>query len=163
MRGWASNSPVYSTNNVLREVVHVCFDFIKANKAYAKNPASFTSKPQLPGYLPKQGLHTVSIPNDDCVLTTMDKLWRSKREGAQTATINSTWEDFISLEHKNKVVYFSGSGLCCDVGQTYGHRIAEVKIEHFHNAFLSEFTSFQKKRSMTPLHLKLSRKKKRKR
>ena len=126
---------INTANNVLREVVHACFDFIKANKAYAKNPASFTSKPQLPGYLPKQGLHTVSIPNDDCVLTTMDKLWRSKREGAQTATINSPWEDFISLEHKNKVVYFSGSGLCCDVGQTYGHRIAEVKIEPFHNAF----------------------------
>ena len=125
-----------TANNVLREVATACFDYLKAIKAYSKNPGSFTSKPKLPDYLPKQGLHTISIPNDCCQFTTLDELRSSKVPNRKAASIGSQWKDLVSQAHQNKVVYFNGTTVCCDLGCIEkSYKISEVKIEPFHNIF----------------------------
>ena len=105
-----------TAKNVLKEVSGVCICYLKALKSYGKNPDKFTGKPELPHYLKKQGMHTASLSTNDCVLTTIEELRKSEPEIMKRASTGTPHRDAMSVEHKNRVVYFYRTEYCCDIG-----------------------------------------------
>ena len=122
--------------SILKDVVNACMNFLNAVKAYAANPSSFFGKPELPKYLNKDELHTVTVPNDRCVLTTIEKLRKSRFEHVKEAGTGCAHSDEVSIGHENNVVFFNGTTVCCDIGKLPGpRRIMEVKIQPYYDIF----------------------------
>lgn len=125
-----------AAQNVLKDVANACMSFLDATKAFAKDPKKFAGKPALPNYLQKQELRTVTFSNGQCELTTLKELRESRFQHMRNASTGYVHSDEISKAHKNYVVYFNGTELCCDVGKLEGfHRIKEVKIQPYYDAF----------------------------
>ena len=65
---FAPGLPRQSAQHVLRTAVQAMDSFFAAIRAWKKNPAAFTGRPELPGYRHKGGLCTTIITNQDGVL-----------------------------------------------------------------------------------------------
>ena len=55
-----------TAQNALKQVVKNMKSFVKAVKAYSKNPAVFTGRPRPPKYHKKGGMATATLSNQDC-------------------------------------------------------------------------------------------------
>lgn len=71
----AEGLPCQSAQQVIKKAVRDMKSFFSACREYAKNPSSFTGKPELPGYKKKGGHTAVPVTNQDCVIKTRNGKW----------------------------------------------------------------------------------------